>query len=214
MPSFSTIFFDVDGTLVDATRDIANAMNHALKTMGYEALPTDIITSYIGHGVSDLVRKSLRTDDEALVERGTQLYTDHYIAHAADETTLYPHAVEILEYLKDKRKFILTNRYVSFAEVALKGLGIADYFEEIIGGDDESCIKPMACIVDRAASMFGIDREGSLIVGDMDVDVMTGKNAKVATCWVTHGLGRPDDVLKLKPDYVINDLLELKDIIK
>ncbi len=214
MASFDTIFFDVDGTLVDATLDIANAMNHALKALGLKTLPKDVITSYIGYGVTDLIKKSLGTDDETIIKSGTKLYTDHYIAHAADETILYPHAVEILEYLKDKRKFILTNRYALFAEVALRGLGIVDYFENIIGGDDENCLKPMACVVDRAARIFGIDKKSSLIVGDMDVDVMTGKNARVATCWVTHGLGKAEDVAHLKPDYIIDDLLELKGIIK
>lgn len=213
MVHIDTIFFDVDGTLVDATSDIANAMNHALRVLGLPLLPKEEIVSHIGSGVKDLIRKSLGSDDEALIEKGTKLYTDHYIEHAADETVLYPHVVDILEYLKDKRKFILTNRYVSFADVALRAFGIRSYFEEIIGGDDESCIKPSACIIDRIVKQFGIDKKRSLIVGDMDVDVMTGKNAGVKTCWVTHGLGTADEVTVLNPDYVIDDLLELKDII-
>lgn len=211
---FDTIFFDVDGTLVDATGDIANSMNHALGVLGLPALPNEMIISHIGSGVKDLIRKSLGSDDRALIDKGTKLYTDHYIAHAADETVLYPHVVEILEYLKDKRKIILTNRYAAFADVALQGLGIRGYFEDIIGGDDENCIKPSACIVNRAAKRLNIDKSKALIVGDMDVDVMTGKNAGVKTCWVTYGLSKVEDVAPLKPDYVIDDLIELKEIIK
>ncbi len=213
MASFDSIFFDVDGTLVDARADIANAMNHALRVLKRPELSVAVISSHIGFGVRDLMRKCLGDSDEAMVDKATKLYSDHYIAHAADETILYPHAVEILEYLKDKRKFILTNRYASFAEVALRGLGIAEYFEEIIGGDDENCIKPMACVVDRAVERFRVDKRKSLIVGDMDVDVMTGKNAGVSTCWVTHGLGKREDVAPLNPDYTIDDLIELKRII-
>ncbi len=213
MSSIDTIFFDVDGTLVDASGDIANAMNHALRVMGLPELPKEAIISHVGSGVKDLIRKSLGSDDKALIEKGTRLYSDHYIAHAADETVLYPHAVDILEYLKDKRKIILTNRYALFADVALQGLGIRGYFEEIIGGDDENCLKPSACIIDRAAKRLGINKNISLIVGDMDVDVMTGKNAGVKTCWVTYGLGRVEDVAPLKPDYIIEDLMELKEIV-
>ncbi len=214
MALIDTVFFDIDGTLVDASRDIANAMNHALRVLGFPELSRETILSHVGAGVKDLIRKSIGTDDEALVDKGTKLYTDHYIAHAADETTLYPHAVDILEYLKSKRKFILTNRYASFADVALRGLGVRDYFEEIIGGDDENCLKPSACVVDRAVKRFGIDKSKSLIVGDMDVDVMTGKNAGVAVCWVTYGLGKVEDVSPLKPEYIIDDLIELKEIIR
>ncbi len=214
MALFDTIFFDVDGTLVDATTDIANAMNHALRVLGLPELPKEEIVSHIGFGVKDLIRNSLGTDDQVIIEKGTKLYSGYYVAHAADETVLYPHTIDILEHLKDKRKFILTNRYVSFADVALRGLGIRDYFEEIIGGDDENCLKPMACVVDRAVSKFGIDKKKALIVGDMDVDVMTGKNAGVAVCWVTYGLGKAGDVSRLAPEYIINDLMELKGIVK
>lgn len=214
MAPIDVIFFDVDGTLVDARADIANAMNHALRELKLAELPKDVIVSHIGSGVTHLIRESLGTDDEATIEKGTKLYSDHYIAHAADQTVLYPHTIEILEYLKRKRKFILTNRYASFADVALRGQGIRDYFEAIIGGDDENCLKPSACVIDRAAKRFGIDKGRSLIVGDMDVDVMTGKNAGVPVCWVTYGLGSVDEVAPLKPEYIINDLIELKKIIK
>ena len=214
MAWIDNIFFDIDGTLVDATIDIANAMNTALRVLGRPELSVEVITSHVGFGVKDLMRKCLGSADESIVDRAARLYSDHYIAHAADETVLYPHVVEMLEHLKSKRKFILTNRYAAFADVALRGLGIAGYFEDIIGGDDESCIKPSACIVDKAVERLRVDKKKSLIVGDMAVDVMTGKNAGVATCWVTHGLGKAEDVLPLEPDYIIDDLIELNRIIK
>lgn len=214
MASFDTILFDVDGTLVDATSDIANAMNHALRMLKLPELPKETIVSYIGAGVKYLIRNSIGTDDDAIIEKGTKLYVDHYLAHAADETVLYPHVTDILEYLKGKRKFIFTNRYASFADVALRALGVRNYFEAIIGGDDENCIKPSACSVDRIVKKFGIDKSKSLIVGDMDIDVMTGKNSGIKICWVTYGLGKIEEVGPLRPEYIIDDLIELKDIVK
>lgn len=209
-----TIFFDVDGTLVDARKDIANAMNFALRTMKLRTLPDDVIISYVGTGVKYLIRQCLGSDDPATIDEGTRLYSDYYIAHASDEAVLYPNAVEILDHLKDKRKFILTNRYTAFTDPVLKGLGIRDYFEEIIGGDDESCIKPSACVLAKVIPRFKLDKSRSLIVGDMDIDVMTGKNTGIKTCWVTHGLGKIDEIRGLNPDYIIEDLIELKEIIK
>jgi len=209
-----TIFFDVDGTLVDARRDIANAVNFALKSLGRPALPDEVIISYVGTGVMYLVGKCLGSEDSALIEKATKLYSSYYMAHSADEATLYPNAVEILEYLKDRRKIILTNRYAVFADAVLKGLGIRQYFEEIIGGDDEACLKPSACVLDKVVPRLGIDKSRALIVGDMDVDVLTGKNTGVKTCWVTHGLGKIEDIRSLKPDYIIENLIELKAIVE
>ncbi|MCM8790914.1 MAG: HAD-IA family hydrolase [Candidatus Omnitrophica bacterium] len=210
-----TIFFDVDGTLVDSSRDIANAMNYALVSLGFRKLSREEIVSHVGNGVKDLVRNCMGpAADEATVQKGSDLYWEYFMSHAVDETTLYPNAKEILDYFKDKRKIILTNRYKDFARATLTGLGIMHYFDYIIGGDDESCLKPNACIIDTVDPVLKIDRKRSLIVGDMDVDIMTGKNAGIKTCWVTHGLGKMEDIRHLGPDFIIEDLIELKKIIK
>ena len=210
-----TIFFDVDGTLVDSSKDITNAMNYALTSLGFGKLSKEQIVSHVGNGVKDLVRNSMGTGaDEHAVQKGADLYWEHFMSHAVDETVLYPNAREILDHFSRKRKIILTNRYRDFAEATLKGLGIIHYFEEIIGGDDETCLKPCAGILDKMVSKEKIDKKRSLIVGDMDVDIMTGKNAGVKTCWITHGLGRIEEVKPLNPDFIIEDLIELKEVVK
>lgn len=214
MAGIEAIFFDVDGTLVDARVDIVNAMNHALRSLGAEEKPFDDIVSYIGTGVKDLVKRSLGTSDEDLILKGTEMFGRYYTAHAADEARLYPHVKDILKYFKDKHKYILTNRYSRFADAVLKDLGIRKYFEEIFGGDDEDCLKPSACVMDRIIADLNIDRSRAIIVGDMAIDVQAGKNSGIKTCWVTYGLGKTEDVKGLNPDYIIEDIVELKGIIK
>ena len=214
MVNIDVIFFDVDGTLVDARRDIVNAMNSALRQMGFPERSFDEIVSYIGTGVKDLISKSLHSDDEALIEKGVELYGNYYIAHPADEAALYPHARETLDHFRNKRKFILTNRYARFADSVLAALGVREYFEDIIGGDDEGCLKPSACVLDPHLPKLKVDKEKVLIVGDMAIDVETGKNAGIKTCWVTYGLGKREEVQPLKPDFIIDDLIELEQIIR
>ena len=215
MLKVNTIFFDVDGTIVDATKDIANAVNFALESLGRDKRSYGEIISCVGTGVSDLISKSLKLPQGSpLVARGVELYGDYYMKHSADEARLYPNAKEILEYFSPKRKFVLTNRYRRFAEKLLEELDIAKYFEDMIGGDDETCIKPSKCLMDKVLPRFKVNRDEAIIVGDMDIDVMTGKNSGIRTCFITHGLGRVEDVRKLKPDYIIDDLIELKKIIK
>jgi len=211
MIELDAIFFDVDGTLVDATRDIVNATNFMLRTLGHKEKPYKEIVSHIGTGVSDLIRKSLEVSSrDPLVKKGVELYGNYYVGHAVDEAILYPHVRDVLKHFKGKRKFVLTNRYKRFAEKVLEAFEIDKYFEAVIGGDDEECLKPMKCLIDRTFSKFSVDHKKAMIVGDMDIDVMTGKNSGVATCFVTYGLGKASDVMKLKPDYVIDDIAELK----
>jgi phosphoglycolate phosphatase len=211
--NIDSIFFDIDGTLLDARKDIVNALNYALAEMGLPQKSFDEIVSYIGTGVSDLVEKSVGNNDKALVQRGVELYGDYYVKHPADSAKLYPHAEEILEYFKNKQKFILTNRYAKFADVVLRSLGIREYFKDIVGGDDENCIKPSACVLDPVIAKFNIEKSKAIIVGDMTIDIMTGNNAGIKTCWIKHGLGKAEEVKPLRPSFIIDDLLELKNII-
>ena len=214
MINADTIFFDVDGTLVDSRNDIAKAINYALSELGLKEKPGDLIVSYIGTGVKDLIGKSLGKDHSALVDRAEDIFSRYYVKHSTDESKLYPHVRDILEYFKNKRKFILTNRYERFADLTLRGLGVRDYFEDIIGGDDENCMKPSACVIDKVLPGLKVDRDRSVIVGDMAIDIMMAKNSGMKSCWVTYGLGKGEDVKPLKPDYIIDDILELKKIIK
>jgi len=213
MIPIDAVFFDVDGTLVDARKDIANAVNYAMRKLGLSDRPEVLIVSYIGTGVRDLITRSLGPEDIGSLEDGVRIFSDYYLKHAVDKARLYPNVKEILEYFKDKRKFVLTNRYTGFADATLKGLGIRQYFEYIIGGDNENCLKPSACAVDNFLPKLNITKERSIIIGDMAIDIMTGKNTGIKTCWVTYGLGKREDVEPLKPDFIIDDLIELKNII-
>ncbi|MFA4982431.1 MAG: HAD-IA family hydrolase [Candidatus Omnitrophota bacterium] len=214
MISADAIFFDVDGTLVDSKEDIADAINYTLKSLGLKNKPTDLIVSYIGTGVKDLVKKSLGEDNIALAQKAEDIFSRYYPKHSADKSRLYPHVKEVLEYFKYKRKFIITNRYNRFADITLRGLGVREYFEDIFGGDDETCLKPSACVLNRILPKLKLEKDKVVIVGDMAIDVETGKNSGVRACWVTYGLGKAEEVEPLKPDFTIGDMAELKDIVR
>jgi len=209
-----TIFFDVDGTLIDATKDIVKAVNHTLGVLGVKPRPAKEIISYIGTGVRDLVGKSLKKDGPGLTDEGVEIFSEYYMRHAADEAKLYPHVKETLRYFKDKHKFILTNRFARFADITLKSFDIRKHFEGILGGDDENCKKPSACILNNMFQKLNIDRDKAMIVGDMTIDVETGHNAGIKTCCVTYGLGKIEEIQSAKPDYIIDDIIELERIIR
>lgn len=214
MADIETIFFDIDGTLVDSRKDIVTAMNYTMRELGLQTRPASLIVSYVGTGVKDLVRKSLGLENAGLADKGVEIFSSYYVKHSADQSTLYPHAKEILDYFKNKRKFVITNRFKKFAEATLTELGVKDYFEEVLAGDDEDCMKPSSCVLDTAFARLKIDNKKAMIIGDMVIDIETGKNSGVKTCWVTYGLGKKADFKDIKPDYIIDDLIELKNIIK
>ncbi|MFC1658547.1 HAD family hydrolase [Candidatus Omnitrophota bacterium] len=213
MESVDTIIFDVDGTLIDSRQDIANAVNFALKKAGLQEKSITQISSYIGMGVEDLISRAVGQQAGALFKKALTAFEAYYRKHSADNSVLYPGVKEVLEYYKEKRKVVITNRNYEFAVSGLKAAGIYAYFEDIIGGDDAACMKPSSCPLDKFMHGLDIDKARAIIVGDMDIDVLAGKRAGILTCAVTYGIGRREDILKAKPDYVIGNLRQLKEII-
>jgi HAD superfamily hydrolase (TIGR01549 family) len=207
------IIFDLDGTLVDSKKDIANSVNFTLRSLGLEEKDDSLISSYVGRGIEDLIKKSLGEKNSAYFSKALDIFIDYIKKHAVDNTVLYPGVRDILEYFKDKKKVIITNRKYEIADIVLKGVGISGYFNEVIGGDDLDCMKPNSCPLDKVIQRFNIAKTAAAIVGDMDIDVLTGKSAGVLTCAVTYGIGKRADIIKAKPDYIIDNIIDLKNII-
>lgn len=207
------IIFDLDGTLVDSRKYIANAVNFTLNHVGLKEKSRSEITFYIGQGVEDLIRKSLGNKQDALLKRALSVFEEYYRKDATGNSILYPGVQEILEYFKKKRKVMVTNRNYEFDALTLKALGIHDYFTDIIGGDNIGCMKPSSCPLDIALCRLDINEEKSIIVGDMDIDILADKKGGIVTCAVTYGIGKKEDILRAKPDFIIGNIAELKNII-
>ncbi|MFQ5867415.1 MAG: HAD family hydrolase [bacterium] len=213
MKYIDLIIFDLDGTLVDSRDDIANAVNFTLKKIGLKEKSISEISSYIGTGVEGLIRKSLGNKEEVLLKKALSAFEEYYKKHSTDNSVLYPNVKEILEYFKGKKKVIVTNRNYEFALLTLKTLGIYDYFEDIVGGDDIGCMKPSSCPLDMSMHRLNANKEEAIIVGDMDLDIVAGKRAGIITCGVTYGIGKKEDIIKAKPDFIIDDIMNLKNLI-
>lgn len=208
------IIFDLDGTLVDSRQDIANSINFMLDKLGLSKKTSEEIISYVGYGILELIDRSLSPKEVELKEKGLELFKNYYRAHPADYAYLYPGVKETLDYFKNKQMAVITNRNYNSSVAILKKLGIYSYFADVIGDDNTSCLKPSRCQFDRLLKNKDIsNRKEVIMVGDMDVDIIAGRASGVITCVTTYGFGKKEDLEKARPDYMINDILKLQDII-
>ena len=212
MEYIKLIIFDLDGTLVDSKQAIAKGINLALQQQGICRKAKEEIYSYIGTGVDDLINKSLGPQNQGLLQKTKAIY-ENYMNSSSNNILLYPGVREILDCFKDKTKVVITNRKKAFARWPLEKMGIIDYFADIVGADDVACMKPSPCPLDYALDKFKADKQKTIIVGDMDIDILAGKRAGILTCAVTYGIGRRQDIIKTKPDFIIDHILGLKEII-
>jgi phosphoglycolate phosphatase len=203
------LVFDLDGTLVDSKQDLALSVNAMRKEMGLAPLTLDLIASYIGHGVTLLVSRSLGAQaTPENIEKGLAFFLSYYRDHMLDHTAPYPGVSEALEELSGHKLAVLTNKPVIFSREMLTRLGFAPYFAYIYGGNSFAQKKPDPIGLHKLMADLQISPRETLMVGDSDTDVLTGRNAGVWTCGVTYGFGA-HTLEKVSPDLVIDDMREL-----
>ena len=120
----------------------------------------------------------------------------------------YPGVAEALEKLAGHKMAVLTNKPVNFSREMLTRLGFASYFAYIYGGNSFPQKKPDPMGLHKLMEDLQIPARETLMVGDSDTDILTGRNAGVWTCGVTYGFGA-HTLEKVSPDLVIDDMREL-----
>jgi phosphoglycolate phosphatase len=204
------LIFDLDGTLIDSKRDLADSVNAMRVYLGEPHLADETVYSYVGNGASVLVRRALPGRDEEEIERGLRFFLDYYRDHMLDATTLYPGIREGLDELlaADVKMAVLTNKPVRFSEHLVKGLGLEKHFFRIYGGNSFEEKKPHPKGIELLMEESGIGRAQTIMVGDSAVDVMTARNAQVRACGVSWGF-QPETFAAAPPDFVIDEMSEL-----
>ena len=206
------IVYDLDGTLIDSRKDIVSSVNWTLTELGFKELPTEKISSFVGSGVANLMRQSLQEiSPEALKchDRSIKLFRRYYGEHLLDQTQLYPSVRKVLEFFKDRKQSVMTNKPQDFSITILKSLGIDSYFFKVMGGDQGFAKKPHPASLLEILKAAEMSPEEVILVGDSATDIETGKNAGVKTIAVTYGFGSREEIQAARPESILNDLEEL-----
>ena len=124
---------------------------------------------------------------------------------------LFPHALEILGYLRDKgyRLHMITNGFEKTQHSKLQHAGLAEYFTEVITSEGSNSLKPHKEIFEYALQRAGAGKEESIMLGDsVEVDIQGAMNAGIDQVYVNH-LGLTPAI---KPTYTVRSLKELENI--
>jgi len=207
------LIFDLDGTLVDTRRDLANAVNNALRQMGRKEIDLETMTGYVGDGIRKLLERALGSAAENEVEIARRHFRQFYFEHIADFSKPYPGIPGLLEYFSGKKKAVLTNKPQEFTEALLQRLEICRHLEMIIGGQPNLELKPDPEAVLKILHHFQVAPSRAIMIGDGENDILAGKAAMMKTCAATYGFRPPEKLLALQPDFVIHRPPELKNFI-
>ena len=207
------LIFDLDGTLIDSRLDLAQAVNATRRHMGKEPLENERVYSYVGNGAPVLIRRAMGEQaTEAELQEALEYFMEYYGDHDLDFTTLYPGVKESLDRLlaAEKRMAVLTNKPVRMSRSIVKGLGVAEHFVQVYGGNSFEFKKPNPIGIEALMRETGIDRARTMMIGDSSVDVQTARNAGVQCCGVTYGF-QPETLVDPAPELVVDRMEDLVD---
>jgi phosphoglycolate phosphatase len=203
------IVFDLDGTLVDSSRDIAAACNHALVVEGRAPLPEAIIAGFIGDGARVLVARAFGADPASeTVDRALLPFHRYYAAHAAVYTRWMPGAEELLAALAPLPLILSTNKPREATVALLDALGATPRFASLYCGGDGP-LKPNPEAILRALAPTGVAARDAWVVGDGVQDIGAARAAGSTSIAVLGGFTTEDRLRAAGPDAVIGSLADL-----
>ncbi len=207
------IIFDLDGTLVDSSVDISNAINYAIEGLNIPPMTVSETISLIGEGITRLFERiieknRLSADKDPLIAR----FLEHYTVHLADNTSIYPGVRETLDVLGEYRKAVISNKREDLSVKILELLGIEKYFDVVVGSDTTAERKPSPVPLLHVLSRLNVEPAYAVMVGDSNLDIEAGKAAGLSTVAVTYGYRTRDKLSGA--DYIVDSMPEFIKIIK
>jgi phosphoglycolate phosphatase len=207
--SCDLLIFDLDGTLIDTVADLAQAVNHSLRTLGYQEQPFEHIAGYIGDGVRKLLHRAFDSEDTELINTALEIFRTFYREHLCDYSQIYQGIENVLDYYQHKALAVLTNKTQEFADDLLRRTGLFNQFKYIIGGGSGYAYKPDPESVLVILEKLNVHPTMAMIIGDSPNDVTAGKNAGIKTCAATYGYNTCASLQAHNPDIMINQPMEL-----
>jgi phosphoglycolate phosphatase len=183
------IVLDLDGTLIDSARDLADSIGELLESYGAAPLPLADVVAMVGEGAPMLVRRALKRSNLAPEpEQALQRYVQIYARRLTNHTAPYDGVAESLAVVLRRGPLaVLTNKPLGPSIGILEALGLRGYFTRIIGGDSEYGRKPDPAGLLALQSLAPGDR--LVMVGDSPADWKTAEAAGVPFVWARYGFG-------------------------
>lgn len=208
---YTTVVFDLDGTLVDSYQALTTALNRLASDFNLPGYTTDQVRDLVGEGVERLLEKAFGACTDPLLEG----FNHHYGACLSDETVLLADVAVTLDRLHEHAvaMSVCTNKPTAFSETILENLGIRHYFAAVSGPDVAGARKPDPAHILHAMNAAGGAPDTTLMVGDMVIDVRAARAAGCAAAAIATGSSSADELREARPDYLVEHFTDLVTIV-
>ncbi len=205
------LIFDLDGTLIDSSIGVVEAVNYSLKMVGAPQQEARAIKRFIGY--------SLETMYPHFTDAPHGELRRHFRVKAAEvivrSTVLLPDVAEVLQYLHDRgyRMAIATTKVRSNIDGILDKFQWRSIFPVSVGGDEVNRVKPAPDAFRLALERLNARPEESLVVGDTVNDVLAARSIPMRVAAVRSPFGDSAELVSARPDFLLESLTELREVL-
>jgi len=184
--------FDLDGTLVDSLRDLADSANDLVVSHGGRPLEADAVARMVGEGAATLVARAFAAAGIDQPPDALSRFLEIYDGRLLNYTREYERMSETLKALSTRASLaVLTNKPLAATRRILDGLQLSTFFdaEAVVGGDGPHPRKPDPTGLLKLCERAGVAPSDAVLIGDSLVDWQTARNAGTAICLARYGFG-------------------------
>ena len=235
MTKYKHLFFDLDHTIWDFEANSRTTLVELYEEMKLQERGVDDFDlfhkNYLAHNerLWERYRKGFVKQEELRVKRMwlslldfkiadeplAKKMGDRFLEMLPTRTILFPHTIEILDYLTDKQYelHLITNGFENTQHSKLKHSGLSTYFKQVITSEGSNSLKPNKEIFDFAFNKTGARPAESIMIGDtMEVDILGAMNAGIDQLHVNHLTDKPESINGKLPTHTVYSLRELEGI--
>lgn len=216
---YKACIFDLDGTLTDTLESLTYSVNRTLEQMGLPEITMEQCRMFVGSGARCLMERTLTASGDAKherIEEAMEIYGAVFSEFCTYHVKPYAGIVEMLKELKEAGVYlaVLSNKPDGQTQNVVRTFFGDELFDFVQGQKEDIPRKPDPAGIFHILQQAGVDREECLYVGDSDVDMYTGKNAKVKTVGVSWGFRSKEILQETGADLMIDRPEELTEIVK
>ncbi len=204
---YTTILFDLDGTLTDPYLGITNSIMYALEKLGREIPPRETLLSFIGPPLYDEFRRKFGMDD-AEANEAVRLYREYYPVKGLYENAVIDGAEQLLAVLKlrGKRVCLATSKPEPYAREILRHFGLLNYFDFIGAAQLDGSISTKTEVLCHVLNSTGVSAEECLLVGDRMHDIEGAHAVGMKCVGFLAGYGSREELTQHGADYLAETL--------
>lgn len=215
MTPYSTILFDLDGTLTDPKVGITKSVQYALSKLGIHEPDLDKLTCFIGPPLRLTFQQAYHFSPSD-TQRAVDHYREYFKTDGMYENVLYNGIPRLLKMLK--REFVnlvvATSKPTVFAKQILHHFDIEQFFDHVVGSNLDGTRSTKTEIIECAMRLYpDLSTTGFVMIGDREHDIIGANDNGIDSIGVLYGYGTREEFNQAKATYVVDSVEDLCELL-